>query len=242
MLDPHVPAAPILVWTLAAFYFEAAQISGRETSRAKRTLASQLRSYVLQDPFNVLDISALVASVYGLSLVSLKLRWFDSGSGDGAEGISRQMDVVMALSVFLMWVRQLKLLTLISRSTAPFMFMVVNMFHDLFQFLMLLLVLLVAFAAVMSMLFNEHGKFAPHGEDVLLSQQELLGDCAQAVEQFSRFEGALISFPKNMKFSIAAVSSHRTALQRNRQRYPLTRHRSLGNTLTPRLHHGEPAV
>ena len=135
----------LLTWAFAAFVFEFSQIWGRHTTRSTGGFWGLLLSYFHQDSFNVLDIGALAVTNAALGYACYE-------KFGGSVGI---VDPMTALSILLLWIRQLRLLTLTSNVMTPLVLMLVNMLRDVVQFLLLLSILLLAFAFSMKQLFQE---------------------------------------------------------------------------------------
>ena len=113
-----------------------------------------------QDPFNGLDLSALVGAFCALLMRSFALYhpglWgLDETNETALQDFSGEYaEPFLAVSTLLLWGRQLRLLTLASRSITPLVLMVVNMVDDVAQYLLLLAIVLLGFAASLHILFQ----------------------------------------------------------------------------------------
>ena len=176
---------------------------GRQTTRSTSRLFDQITSYLHQDPFNLLDFSALSACLCGCSMLCLEKAY-----GAGQWVASDAVDPTLSVGVLLMWVRQLRLLTLIAPDLSPLVLMVANMFQDVFQFLLLLTILLFGFSSAIVPLFTEDlydnvddaqadPFFSEADDDLfvharLLKAKEGLGACRQTVDGFYRLHTSLV--------------------------------------------------
>uniref|UniRef100_A0A7S3BSD5 Ion transport domain-containing protein n=1 Tax=Haptolina ericina TaxID=156174 RepID=A0A7S3BSD5_9EUKA len=151
----------LLLWSFAALYFELEQVVGREANdKSKKSLINQFHGYLRQDPFNGLDLSALVGAFCALLMRSFALYhpglWgLDETNETALQDFSGEYaEPFLAVSTLLLWGRQLRLLTLASRSITPLVLMVVNMVDDVAQYLLLLAIVLLGFAASLHILFQ----------------------------------------------------------------------------------------
>ena len=153
-------------WAVGALFYELHQVQGRQTTRSGQSFVEEIKSYVRQDPFNLLDLAALSMAAFAYFCTTIRMLR-DTVAGTG--GVREQMaeaaahfegfdadyyfETVGSVAVLLMWFRQLRLLMIVREDMAPIVMMMAGMLSDVFKFIQLLLIVLFGFAGAMSTLF-----------------------------------------------------------------------------------------
>jgi hypothetical protein len=146
------PVAPLLLlWVGSGLLWEARQLMAPSSSDAKSRLArmyDRLSAY-WADSINRVDATALIFSFAAL------VAFLSADDSEDATATS-----LRAAAVFLLWLRVIRTL-LVSPKFGPFVLMFFRMlFGDVLYFLVLLLVLLVAFAASWTVLLEPQSSIA----------------------------------------------------------------------------------
>ena len=113
-------------WAVGALFYELHQIQGRQTTRSGQSFVEEIKSYVRQDPFNLLDLAALSMAAFAYFCTTIRMLR-DTVAGTG--GVREQMaeaaahfegfdadyyfETVGSVAVLLMWFRQLRLLMIV---------------------------------------------------------------------------------------------------------------------------------
>ena len=60
-------------WAVGALFYELHQIQGRQTTRSGQSFVEEIKSYVRQDPFNLLDLAALSMAAFAYFCTTIRM-------------------------------------------------------------------------------------------------------------------------------------------------------------------------
>ena len=127
--------------------------------------------YLQRDLFNIMDLIALILTVFslGFSMVVISRDDRDAMVAGELEELAAELSLLMfvddssvltiwyqnigAVGILLMWIRQLRLFTIVSSEMAVLIRMMMGMIGDVVRFLLLLVIVLTGFASALSTIY-----------------------------------------------------------------------------------------
>lgn len=213
LFDRRYPLS-LLVWSIAALSYELSQLNST-VLKERQTILKKLKQYFAVDPFNIIDVPALTMVVVSIICQlsaegESEVKEIKENLGPALDGVldylahsilpiihlvrAVQLEVwhqnLAALALLLMWLRQLRLLSLMSPDVmAPLVLMVLAMLKDVTKFVTILIPVLLGFVAAITKLYAgeaSKGGYSAECQDSI----EALNSFGSTLQIF--FEGALL--------------------------------------------------